>query len=189
MKFLLLFILILCFLSCKKSQKSKNNASSINYEELGNNITVQSQAAILVQLSSAIQKLNTDGAVTYCKSNINNIIDSLSKVHNCKIRRTSLKLRNPSNTPLNDDEVMILQQFHENFTKNQISNGRLIERDGKFIYYKPIITMMPTCLKCHGEPHKDIHPKTLQKIQELYPNDQAINYKLNEFRGMWVIEF
>lgn len=183
-----IFLLTHCKLNTSKNE-STNNQKKINYEELGARIATESQSAILVKLTSAMQEKGIDGAVEYCKENISNIIDSLSKVHQCQIRRTSLKLRNTANTPRNDDEVMILQQFHENYSQNRKLESKLIERDGRWIYYKPIIVMMETCLKCHGRPNDQIDFSTLNKIQKLYPNDQAINYQLNDFRGMWVIEF
>ena len=40
------------------------------------------------------------------------------------------------------------------------------------------------CLQCHGEKGKNIQPKTLEKIAQLYPNDLATGYKENEVRGL-----
>ncbi len=190
MKFSIFFVSILFFWGCKSNNSNnKSNTKTINYEELGAIITAQSQGAILAKLSNVMNEKGIDGALEYCNLNVSNIMDSLSKVHKCQIRRTSLKLRNPANSPINDDEVMILQQFHENYTQTQKLQSRLVERDNKYIYYKPIVLMMETCLKCHGKPELHILPSTLAKIQKLYPNDQATNYELNDFRGMWVVEF
>ena len=57
------------------------------------------------------------------------------------------------------------------------------------VYYKPIRIALPACLKCHGEPISDIDVATSEKIQNLYPADLATGYKLNDFRGLWKIEF
>ncbi len=187
--FFSLFVLSVTLWSCKPNSTKVNNSNKINYEELGNNITAQSQGAILTKLSTAIQQKGIESAIIYCNTNISNIMDSLSHVYHCKIRRTSLKLRNTANSPRNDDEVIMLQQLHENYVNHKTTQGRVVERDGKFIYYKPIIVMMNTCLKCHGEPNQEISSNVLKKIQELYPNDQATGFKLNDFRGMWVVEF
>ena len=187
--FFSLFVLSVTLWSCKSNSTKVNNSNKINYEELGNNITAQSQGAILTKLSTAIQQKGIESAIIYCNTNISNIMDSLSHVYHCKIRRTSLKLRNTANSPRNDDEVIMLQQLHENYVNHKTTQGRVVERDGKFIYYKPIIVMMNTCLKCHGEPNQEISSNVLKKIQELYPNDQATGFKLNDFRGMWVVEF
>lgn len=191
MRLLTLFFIITWFYSCKNSTSHSSNASNNNtdYEALGANITAQSQGAILSQLSHVMQTQGVEAALEYCNLNALNIMDSLSKKHKCQIRRTSLKLRNPANSPRNDDEVMLLQQFHEEYQQSKTLQSRLIERDGRYIYYKPIIIMMETCLKCHGKPDTQISSATLAKIQKLYPNDQAIHYEMNDFRGMWIVEF
>lgn len=188
MKPLVLLFITVFVCSCKNN-RSYTPDNNVNYEELGANITSQSQGAILSQLSRVIQTQGAEAALEYCNLNASNIMDSLSKEHKCQIRRASLKLRNPANSPKNDDEVMILQQFHEDYQQSKKLQSRLIERDGRHIYYKPIIIMMETCLKCHGKPDVQISSTTLAKIQKLYPNDQAINYEINDFRGMWIVEF
>ena len=48
---------------------------------------------------------------------------------------------------------------------------------------------MPACLKCHGTPEKDIDAATLEKLNLLYPEDLATAYQLNDFRGLWKVEF
>ena len=44
------------------------------------------------------------------------------------------------------------------------------------------------CLNCHGEPGKEINESTLEKINSLYPEDKAIDFKVGDLRGMWSIE-
>jgi hypothetical protein len=184
------FVLIFLLFSCKQNQSNlSQKKEKLDYQALGRDIVTQSQATILSHLSFAIQNQGIPAAIEYCNANISHLIDSLSKVHHCNIRRTSLKLRNIANSPRNEDEVFVLQQFHENYVKNKRLDPRLVETDGKFIYYQPIVIMMNTCLKCHGELKKDIPTEVEKKINRLYPNDQATGYKLNDFRGMWVVEF
>jgi uncharacterized protein (UPF0335 family) len=45
------------------------------------------------------------------------------------------------------------------------------------------------CLKCHGTTDKQMERETYSKIKELYPNDKAIGYDVNEVRGIWSISF
>lgn len=187
--FLLIFCIFLCSCNTPNKDLKKSSSNTPNYEQLGAEITAQAQSAILLQLSKAIQNEGIEGAIEYCNANISLIIDSLSQTHQCKIRRTSLKLRNPANAPKNEDEVLILQKFHENYSQSQKIDSKLMERDGKPIYYKPIVIMMETCLKCHGKPNIHVSSNTLKKIQKLYPNDQATNFELQDFRGMWIVEF
>ena len=55
------------------------------------------------------------------------------------------------------------------------------------IGYYPIITN-ELCMQCHGQTGQQISPGTLAKITALYPNDKAVNYKVNQLRGIWVVE-
>jgi len=43
-------------------------------------------------------------------------------------------------------------------------------------------------LNCHGEPGKEISEETLQKLNELYPEDKAIGHQIGDLRGMWSIK-
>jgi hypothetical protein len=45
------------------------------------------------------------------------------------------------------------------------------------------------CLNCHGTPGKHIQDATLTKIQQLYPEDRAVNFKEGDLRGLWHIIF
>ncbi len=57
------------------------------------------------------------------------------------------------------------------------------------MYYKRINMAMPTCIKCHGTVGEEVDNKTYQKIKTHYPNDQAVGYRLNDYRALWKIEF
>jgi cytochrome c553 len=45
------------------------------------------------------------------------------------------------------------------------------------------------CLNCHGAPGKEIAAATVSKIQELYPDDSAVDFKEGDLRGVWHIVF
>ena len=68
-------------------------------------------------------------------------------------------------------------------------NDTIIQESKKLVYYKQIKIALPACLKCHGEFGSDIDSATSGKLQNLYPADLATGYKLNDFRGLWKIEF
>jgi hypothetical protein len=46
-----------------------------------------------------------------------------------------------------------------------------------------------TCLVCHGDPQTQIAEATLAKINDLYPEDKATGFAMNDFRGAWKITF
>jgi len=50
------------------------------------------------------------------------------------------------------------------------------------IRYLRALPTGPLCLTCHGQP-KDIPNDVASTLNELYPYDKAIGYKLGEIRG------
>ena len=57
------------------------------------------------------------------------------------------------------------------------------ENNNKFVYVKAI-RIKEVCLNCHGS---NINDDLKKEIQKLYPDDKAINYKLNDIRGAFVM--
>ena len=45
------------------------------------------------------------------------------------------------------------------------------------------------CLQCHGKPNQDIKRPTLNSLANLYPEDKATGYSINQVRGIWSISF
>ena len=138
-------------------------------------------------LMGAIQKKGTVEAVTFCNVRAYPITDSMATAQNAKIKRVSDKPRNPKNQA-NTKELKIIEQF-----KKAIANGEDYQpvtevENGHNTFYYPITTNS-MCLQCHGIPNKTIQPEVLTTIIDLYPNDKAIGYNINEVRGIWVLNF
>jgi hypothetical protein len=123
-------------------------------------------------------------AMEFCNAQASSIIDSLNGVNNCTISRVSAKNRNQNNHLKDNRETEIWHWF-----ANNLQADTLIRHNKNLVYYKPITIALPACLKCHGNPGAEINPATLGKLKKLYPNDLATGYKLNDFRGLWKIEF
>ncbi len=196
-------ISLLMLWACEKNQQKPENSSTsntlstttqtekpqVNYLEKGDEITTATQTALLQTVSKAIAEKEAHGAVEYCNLKALAIVDSLSKVHNCQIRRVSDKYRNPQDKAQNETEEKALQTFLEKYQKQEKLEPFTLQEGSNTYYFKPIMVGMETCLKCHGDKNKDIAPKTLATIEKLYPNDLAKGYKLKDFRGMWVVKF
>ena len=120
----------------------------------------------------------------FCNLQAASIIDSLNQEYNCTISRISEKNRNPGAGLSSANEEELWHIFQEGALADTI-----IKRNKNLVFYKPIKIGMPACLKCHGNPESDINEATRQKLQELYPKDLATGYQLNDFRGLWKIEF
>ena len=176
--------------STAQSQEQKETKpSQVNFLEKGEEITSATQNTLLQVVSKAIAEKGASGAVEYCNLKALKLVDSLSLVYNCQIRRVSDKYRNPEDKAQNEIEQKALQSFLEKHKKKEKLEHFTLQKDKNTYYFKPIMLGMETCLKCHGEKNKNIEPKTLAVIEKLYPNDLAHNYKLKDFRGMWVVKF
>lgn len=175
-------LFLMAFVSCV-SKSGISPEMRTQYRAKGMEITSRSQAVLLTNVSSAMEKGGTEFAVEFCHLEALALVDSLSQVFYCRISRVSDKNRNPENS-LNKTEARLWKAF-----QTGAQTDTLLRLNNKITYYKRINTAMPTCLKCHGDTDGEIGKATLDKIQRLYPNDRATGYKLNDFRGLWKIEF
>lgn len=101
-------------------------------------------------------------------------------------KRVSIKYRNPANEP-QADEVKILNSFEALETQKKALPEYVVEKVDEHTYkfYKPLTINNQVCLKCHGNISGD---KVLEKaINERYPTDKAVNYKMDDLRGAVVV--
>lgn len=182
----LFFILMILsgLFACNSSRSKIDGLIYSEFQKKGNEITGLSQAVLLGKVGKAIQNGGPEYAVEFCNLNVSAIVDSLNQVNNCMISRISAKNRNPGNGLKSDLEKELWQIF-----ETQALKDTLIKTGGKLVYFKPIKTGMPACLNCHGTPGSEINSATLEKINQLYPDDLATNYQLNDFRGLWKVQF
>ena len=183
MNFRILTLLLgLTVVSCQQITHNENEIYAPKNQ--ADSIATVSQNVLLKNVAAAIQKGGTEYAVDFCHVKAIPITDSLSKEVRMSIQRISDKNRNPENKLKTETDRSIFDEFRK---KQELSDTLLVQKD-QYVYYKRINLSMPACLKCHGNPQDDIEEKTLQKINTFYPNDKAIGYKLNDFRGLWKIE-
>lgn len=175
--------------SCSNKKYALKTAEANNYQILGDSLAMASQKALIGVLTKTITKSGTTQAIEFCNANALKMVDSLSQRYNCTIQRVSDKYRNPADQPLSKLDKAILGEYKTNHLAGKKLISSVNRSKNQTYYYKPITIAMPTCLKCHGDKSTDIEAATLQKIQELYPNDQAFGYKQGDFRGVWKITF
>lgn len=103
------------------------------------------------------------------------------------IKRTSLALRNPANRPdIADQEA--LEVINTALKDGEDVPTLLIQRLAlpnlplEWRVYRPI-TAMTLCLKCHG-PLDELNPEVRAYLAQKYPQDQAIGYRANQWRGV-----
>jgi len=134
---------------------------------------------LLSKLSAAMKDGGPTNAITVCSTDAKTIADQISTKHNLTIGRTSSKLRNQSNTPpaWATDALAVSPTTPQILTNDQ----------GTLALLNPI-KIAPPCLQCHGSPNSNINPQTQAKLNELYPHDQATNYKEADLRGWFWIQ-
>jgi len=184
---------ILMISSCSKEQKPASaQLSETQKSEIldqGNKASAALFGELSPKLKAAMQSGGPEKAITVCKEVAQTSTLEVSNTFSeLKLTRVSLKSRNPDNQA-DDFDQKILRQW-----ENVITEGKhfpepvvLLKDDTTAIYYKPILAD-PICLNCHGDASQ--FPVELRnKLNELYPEDQATGYKLGDLRGAFRAEF
>jgi cytochrome c553 len=136
------------------------------------------------ELVSAIKQGGFESGVEVCKAKAPKIAESLS-TDGWLVGRTSLRVRNIENSP-DLWEAKILNQFAA-----QLANGASVNKlstsviqDDQFRMMKAIPTGS-VCMACHGS---SVDKVTAQKINKLYPQDNAVGYSIGDLRGAFTIQ-
>lgn len=154
----------------------------------GDSISKEAQDQLMSNLQKAVAEKGVDGAVEYCNVNATSILNEVADKYGIVIRRVSNRYRNPADKP-NEDEKPLLEAYEynaENGIKSE-PNLQKIDNGEAYLYTKSIMIPSGFCLSCHGDPSSDLDPKTLDKINSLYPNDLAKGHKEGDLRGMWAL--
>lgn len=187
--FSLIFMVVAFFSSCQTSEKKE--AEVVDKEAflaLGDSVSVMAQKELLQKVSGAIAEGGAAHAVAFCNAEAMQLTDSMSRMNGVRIQRITNKARNRANSLSGPDEEALFQQIQDSLKAGSMKPHYLLNADSEAItYYKPILLGMPTCLKCHGAPDKDIEAATFAIIKEKYPDDAATGYSLGELRGLWKI--
>ena len=139
-------------------------------------------------LIQGLQHNDLKKALKYCNKEVEKLI-SKDNEKDFFIKRVSLKSRNKNNYPtLYEKEI--LEKFDKLSLKDnknlKLEHNDIIKdenNNNKFVYAKAI-RIKEVCLNCHGS---NINDDLKKEIQKLYPDDKAINYKLNDLRGAFVM--
>ncbi|MCV6636816.1 DUF3365 domain-containing protein [Candidatus Albibeggiatoa sp. nov. NOAA] len=136
------------------------------------------------ELLTAVSEGGPVEALAVCNKTAPEITDKVSTDSGIQLKRTSLKIRNPSNAA-DEWEMKVLQDFEQRKAAGegfkQLQYSEVVEADGKQVLrYMKAIPVMEKCLACHGE---TIAAPIANKLNEIYPNDQAQNFKLGDIRG------
>lgn len=153
------------------------------YLQKGKEIAQATFKVLSTNLQNAMATGGVNEAVNFCSVNAQPLTDSLSNYHNATIKRTSHKIRNPLNTPT-EQETAMLDKYLSGANKAMIEENE----DGSISFYSPIYTK-GLCVVCHGQVGNTITENDYKIILEKYPEDKAVDFSVDELRGMWSIIF
>ncbi|HHD83645.1 MAG TPA: DUF3365 domain-containing protein, partial [Campylobacteraceae bacterium] len=126
-------------------------------------------------------------AMGFCSTRASEITESVNEKlpDYADVRRTALKVRNPKNAP-DATDTKVMEAYEEAIKEGKFSpkDIRVVEADGKYRVYKPLVAKA-MCLKCHGTNISDDIQAVLKKV---YPEDKATGYKEGDLRGVIVAE-
>ena len=123
-------------------------------------------------------------AIGVCNVNAPSIAASLASDSGWDVGRTSLRIRNPGNSP-DDWEQHILETFEERLLSGEkpaeIEYYEVVQQDGDRVFrYMKAIPTAELCESCHGSA---LDASVKQRLRELYPMDRARGYRAGDIRG------
>lgn len=176
---IVIVIMSLLFCTNASAQNRCTQNNSVEQEHAEHVVTLFQQQ-LKKELVQGLKKSPID-AISICQMRAPQIAAELST--------DEVTVGRASDKPRNDKAVTpqwvrpYLEKYLNMSQKNAVPMH--IEIDTTRIGFLKPITIQTPCLTCHG----DHIAKPLQrKINQLYPNDQAVNYKKGEFRGVFWVE-
>lgn len=154
----------------------------------------KASSALLKKLGGNLKKnLKAGGpakAFEFCSNNAYALTQEVDKSFggDVSVKRVSIKYRNPSNRP-EANEKAVLRALHL-MNQNGVVPPREIVQDlgnGVYKYYKPLFVSKKACLYCHGDVQQK-NPELYKSIKEIYPDDRATGFHMNDMRGAIVVE-
>ena len=140
------------------------------------------------ELQQGMQAGGPVNAIAVCRDRAPAIAAALGESKGLDIGRTSLRVRNPANTP-DVWEKAVLEQFEQRKLAGEDPAGMefhaAAEQEDKIVFrYMKAIPTAELCVVCHGA---EIAPEVEAKLAELYPQDQARGYQPGDIRGAFTI--
>jgi hypothetical protein len=129
------------------------------------------------------QELERDAveAIAVCRERAPEIAAARSR-DGVRLGRTSHRLRNPANAA--PEWVRPLLAAYLASPADRAPRAVPLPGD-RWGYVEPIAVQAP-CLTCHGEV---LAPALAARIAELYPEDRAVGFRLDDLRGVFWVEF
>jgi len=98
------------------------------------------------------------------------------------VGRSSHRLRNPTNA----SPKWVAPVLEAYTSSSGDREPRVVPLPNDRLGYVEPILLKPLCLTCHGE---SLAPDVAARINELYPEDRAVGYEIDDLRGVFWIEY
>ncbi len=137
------------------------------------------------KMSASMQEVGPSGTLAVCYYQAQALAGEVEANQGVRVRRTSLRLRNPRNAPdpYERDLLVRLGKLHQEgklppeVFEEQYAEGKRIYR-----YAKPLL-VESLCLTCHGR-GEEIPEEVRRELEIRYPDDGATGYRTGELRGI-----
>jgi len=100
------------------------------------------------------------------------------------VRRVTLKVRNPQDTPDEYERGVLLDletKLADGALPKEVAEVVTDDSGSRLRYLRPLV-IKGTCLSCHGDV-ESMEPELRTLLEERYPDDQAVGYKEGDHRG------
>ena len=140
------------------------------------------------ELKAALRGGNMLKAISVCRKRAPELAVRYSLPAGVQVGRTSERWRNPGNRPDSWEKeglALLEKRRLQGETLAGMEYWQVVEDEGgrSFRYLRAIPTGS-LCLRCHGE---KISRKLKKELQRIYPEDQAVGFRLGELRGAFTI--
>ncbi len=181
------FLLSLLFAACEK--EANHRLIESRALELGTQISDSTQKMLAGNLKKAIAEGGVFHAIEYCNLEAMPITRKMEEKYGVKIKRSSLKVRNPQDKPTAEETKLLIHFDSLAAIGAPMTPAVRWLDDDHLLYARPIMLNKGLCLSCHGEVGSAVSDSLYAFIRSKYPEDRATGYQLNDFRGMWSIVF
>ncbi|BDD03630.1 c-type heme family protein [Aureibacter tunicatorum] len=139
-------------------------------------------------LDNSLEKTGLIGSLEKCDLNKYSFLSDLENQFNCEIQRLSDRSRNLKSSLKTQSDYKVWEEFKEAYKSKPEIDTLLVNKKGELVYYKTISIDNKSCLNCHGN-EKNMTRQFKERLSDLYPQDKAKNYLMNDLRGVWKVTF
>lgn len=137
------------------------------------------------RISRSLKDSGPEGAMSVCAWQAQALANEVGEREGVKVKRTSLRLRNPANAP-DAYEKDLLARLAARAREGDLPDESLDERreNGRTVYrYAKPLVVGPLCINCHGRPG-EISEEVRKVLETRYPEDAATGYAAGDLRGI-----